>query len=125
METDKIPATEVSNWQPITDPVDLAVLGKTGEELTECATAIFRCIIQGVGACEPTTKKVNRDWLTDEIADVEALFLHLKRHYDLDAKVIQERRLRKYQFKLPWFRALRRGRNYAPDRWHSPPVDRG
>lgn len=59
-------------WHPITDTVDLKHLGKLGEELGECSAAVSRCIIQGIEECEPVTKKSNREWLEDEIADVYA-----------------------------------------------------
>lgn len=54
----------------MTDPVDLKHLGKFIEELTECASAAARCIIQGIDEYEPSTGEVNSDWLTKEIADV-------------------------------------------------------
>src|SRR4051812_1950163 len=57
-------------WQPIRGPIDLAVLGKFGEELGECQAAVSRCIIQGLGGAEPVTGKINQDWLEDEVADV-------------------------------------------------------
>jgi hypothetical protein len=70
---------DANPWHPIDDKVDLKHLGKLGEELSElaaasskCATAVCRCIIQGVDEAEPVTGKVNREWLEDEIADVQA-----------------------------------------------------
>lgn len=107
METSAIPINAPSEWQPITKPLDLAVLGKTGEELTECATALFRCIIQGMNEAEPTTKKINRAWLQDEVADVMALLTHLIAHFNLNQEAIQERLDKKYAYKKIWFDALR------------------
>lgn len=106
METKDIPATEVSKWQPITRKVDLAVLGKLGEEAAEMGSALFRCVIQGVDEAEPRTGKINRQRLMDEIADVEAMIMHAKRHFKLDEQVIAERRFRKYSYKMPWFESL-------------------
>lgn len=65
MKTEDIPSTPPSDWQPITNKHDLAVLGKLGEEATELGSAIFRCIIQGLNEREPTTGKVNRQWLEE------------------------------------------------------------
>src|SRR5882672_195437 len=59
-------------WHPITNTVDLKHMGKLIEELNECSSAAARCIIQGIDQTEPTTSKVNRKWLEDEIADVLA-----------------------------------------------------
>lgn len=63
---------EPNPWQPMTDPVDLKHLGKLAEEAGELATAAARCMIQGIDKVHPTTGKVNREWLEDEIADVLA-----------------------------------------------------
>ena len=66
------PLPDPNPWHPITDPVDLKHLGKLAEETNELGSAVARCIIQGVDECEPVTKKVNREWLEDELADVRA-----------------------------------------------------
>jgi hypothetical protein len=63
---------DANPWHPITDPVDLKHLGKLSEEVNELGSATSRCIIQGIDACEPVTGKPNREWLEDEIADVQA-----------------------------------------------------
>lgn len=106
METSDIKSIP-SNWQPITNPVDLAVLGKLGEEFAECAAAIFRCIIQGIDEVEPTTKKPNREWLTDELADVDAMLNHCIMHFKLDLAAVAVRSNKKYVYKKLWFDALR------------------
>lgn len=108
METNDIPNTEVSDWVPMTNPVHLAVLGKAGEELGELISAKDRCIIQGLDGIDPDSGKVNLDWLTDEVADVEAMLLHIKQRFNLDRKAIQERRERKYFYKGAWFDKLQR-----------------
>lgn len=59
-----------SPWTPITDIILLKHLGKLSEELSECNSAVARCIIQGVDECEPSTGECNRDWLQKELADV-------------------------------------------------------
>lgn len=107
MEDDKIPTAKVSDWQPITDKVDLAYLGKTGEELGELVAALFRCIIQGILEVEPTTKKPNKQWLEYEIADVRMMFDHLVPHFELDLDRMELRGARKYAFKKLWFDSLK------------------
>lgn len=70
-------------WHPMSDPVDLKHLGKLGEELNECGSAVSRCIIQGIDEAEPVTGKVNREWLTEEIADVMANIELVMERFDL------------------------------------------
>lgn len=78
-------------WHPMTDEIDLAILGKLAEELSECGAAVARCIIQGVDGSEPVTGKPNKEWLEDEIADVLA-GIHLStRRFGLDGHRILER----------------------------------
>lgn len=59
---------EPNPWQPISDPIDLAHLGKLGEELNEAGAAVNRCIIQGLDGVEPITGKVNRERIVDMLA---------------------------------------------------------
>jgi len=59
-------------WHPMTNPVDLAHIGKLLEELNECGSAAARCQIQGIDESEPETGELNRAWLKKEIADVIA-----------------------------------------------------
>lgn len=112
MDTRDIPTDGPSDWQPITSKHDLALLGKLGEEATELGSALFRCIIQGLDEKEPTTGKVNRRWLEEEIADVEAMIQIAKRRLFLSEAFIGERRARKMGYKEPWFAAL----EGAPDK---------
>lgn len=79
-------------WNPLTDKLDLKVLGKLGEETGELSSAVSRCIIQGVDEVEPVTKKPNRKWLEDEIADVLGNIELVIEHFGLDANRIQERK---------------------------------
>lgn len=112
METNDIPAGAPSDWEPITDKHNLAVLGKLGEEVCELGSALFRCIIQGLDEREPKTHKINRQWVVEEIADVEALLAIAKRRLALDEAAIAERRERKIGFKEPWFEALANDANW-------------
>jgi hypothetical protein len=103
METTEIPSSTASMWEPITNRADLAVLGKFGEELCEGGASIFRTIIQGLDEVEPATGKVNRQWVHDEIADIEAMIEHMKIHFSLDREQISIRKSRKFNYKAPWF----------------------
>lgn len=60
-------------WKPITNPVDLAILGKLQEELGELQSIVARIIIQGMNEVDPDTNIINRKQMEDEIADVYAL----------------------------------------------------
>lgn len=82
-------------WHPITDAKTLKFIGKLGEETTELATAIFRCIIQGIDEVEPTTGKPNREWLEDEIADARANMELVVDFFGLDQWRIDARAARK------------------------------
>ena len=106
MDTRDIPTKALSDWQPITDKHDLAVLGKLGEEVNELGSAICRCVIQGIDECEPETLKANRAWLEEELADVMALTTIAINRLGLDTAAIMERRQRKIAYKEPWFASL-------------------
>lgn len=89
-------------WHPMTDPVDLKHLGKLAEELNECGAAVARCIIQGIDEHEPTTAKLNRTWLEEEIADVEANLRLVKQRFNLDERHIATRAARKEKHLTEW-----------------------
>jgi len=86
----------------MTNPTDLKTLGKLGEELGECISAISRCLIQGIDECEPVTGKLNRLWLQEEIADVLAgLGLTIER-FEPDKDFIQRRVVKKMEQLRVW-----------------------
>lgn len=89
-------------WNPMTRPLDLKHLGKLAEEAAELGSAISRCIIQGVDECEPVTRKPNRQWLQDEIADVLANAELVMEHFGLNRDEIADRRLRKMKHLRGW-----------------------
>lgn len=107
---------DANPWHPISDKVDLKHLGKLAEELSEnaevlsaCAAAasragaaVARCIIQGVGEAEPTTGKINRVWLEDEIADARANFELVVERFALDEARMQARAERKKLHLKQW-----------------------
>ena len=108
MDTKDIPTIGPSDWQPITDKHDLAVLGKLAEEASELCSAISRCIIQGLDEAEPVTGKMNRTWLEQELADVMAMTTIAIQRFNLNAEEIMIRRRKKIDYKEPWFDALKR-----------------
>lgn len=89
-------------WHPMFDPVDLKTLGKLLEELGECSAATARCLIQGIDEAEPTTGKVNRNWLEDEIADVIANLSLVVERFKLDHERMHVRTDRKIEHLRAW-----------------------
>lgn len=89
-------------WEPMANPIDVKHLGKLSEEVNELGTAIARCLIQGMDECEPTTGKPNRQWLTEEVADVLCnIELNIER-FDLNRGDIERRISRKREHIRAW-----------------------
>lgn len=82
---------QMNPWHPIDNKVDLKHLGKLAEELGDCSAAVARCIIQGVEGQEPNTRKFNKTWLEEEIADVKANILLVEERFNLDTTFINDR----------------------------------
>jgi hypothetical protein len=99
----------LSPWKPETSPLRIALLGKFLEELNECASAVARCIIQGIDESEPVTGLVNREWLTKEIADVQATMHLVHVHFRLDTVAISERKWAKTRHLGEWHRKITAG----------------
>jgi NTP pyrophosphatase (non-canonical NTP hydrolase) len=95
-----------SLWIPTTNLVDLAHLGKLGEELNECGAAVSRCIIQGIAESEPVTRKSNKEWLEDELADVLAMMELVVERFGLDSDRMDERINRKVKMKREWHQMI-------------------
>ena len=95
-----------SPWQPTTDKLELAVLGKLLEELGELSSIVARCIIQGWDADEPITGKPNKQALCEEIADVRANIEHVINHLQLDTWFIKNRKDKKYNYVAKWHNML-------------------
>jgi NTP pyrophosphatase (non-canonical NTP hydrolase) len=91
-------------WHPMTDAVAVKHLGNLAEELGEAQSAVARCIIQGIDECEPVTKKINREWLEDEIADVIANIELTIAHFKLDITRIHKRTDKKKVHLQTWHR---------------------
>lgn len=105
METKDI--GEPSDWQPISDKVVLAFLGKLAEEASELSGIIARTIIQGLDGVNPETKKPNIIALAEEIADVRAMSAIAVKELHLNWLTILERVERKQKMKNKWLDMLR------------------
>lgn len=97
-----MPDIKMNPWHPMSNPVDLKHLGKFGEELGECASAVSRCIIQGINENEPITGKSNKKWLEEEIADILAGAELVVARFDLDTREIYKRTARKKEQLKSW-----------------------
>lgn len=96
-------------WTPMSRPIDLKHLGKLAEELNEAGAAVARCLIQGIDEREPVSGKLNREWLEDELADVMANMVLVRRHFDLDGARMNERADRKIEALRAWHEMALRG----------------
>ena len=92
----------VDPWIPMSKPIDLKHLGKLQEELGESCAAVARCIIQGIDELEPITRKCNRQWLEEELADVMANIELVIHHFKLNFDEINLRKLKKMQNLQRW-----------------------
>lgn len=97
---------EPSPWIPETNKLKLASLGKLAEELNECAAIVSRCIIQGIDEAEPTSGKINKSQLEDEIADVKAQIDQAIFYLNLNFNKIAERRSKKRIYIMKWIDTL-------------------
>ena len=111
-----------SPWQPETNPVRLAIYGKWQEELGECNSAIARCLCQGIDECDPETGKPNRQWLSEEIADIIMGYELAVEHFGLDMEFIRARADAKKAHKKEWHKLIRPRRldeNLNYDAWEA------
>lgn len=74
----------ISPWIPTQDPIELAVLGKLGEECCELGARLFRTVIQGLDEKDPASQRTNREEISRELADVEAGIQTIKRELGID-----------------------------------------
>lgn len=93
-------------WVPMTRPIDLKHVGKLIEELGEAQSALARCMIQGIESTEPVTKKINREWLEEELADVMANVELVVVHFKLDVNRMFERTQLKIERLRGWHSML-------------------
>lgn len=92
----------MTKWVPTTNLMELRRLGKLGEELGELSNVASRCIIQGINETDPSSGKVNRQRLLDELADVAAQIDCTVAAFELDVAYFGERRTRKRQQMAEW-----------------------
>lgn len=92
----------MSKWVPTTDLKELRRLGKLGEELGEASAVASRCIIQGLDELDPSSKRINRNRLEDEIADVLAQCNVTINMLNLDSDRIKERQYDKEKQMWVW-----------------------
>lgn len=97
-----------SLWVPMSDPIDLAHLGKLGEEAAELARICSRIIIQGIEGTSPDDDKTNKHALEDEIADVFAMAGLCIARFKLSVDEISRREQGKKVMKRTWFDMLRK-----------------
>lgn len=93
-------------WKPITNQLDLAHLGKLGEECGELTAVNERCKIQGLDGLNPETGKPNRRWLEEEIADVLACLDRVVERFNLDKEFIMQREAKKIALLREWHGVL-------------------
>jgi hypothetical protein len=105
---------EPQPWEPEANPVNLAVLGKTVEEMGECLAAIGRTIVQGVDGRDPVTGEPNRQRIAEELDDLSAVTGHLRRELDLNLTAPIGRVDRKTRFLGNWLRHVSRLRWVRP-----------
>lgn len=106
METDDIADKTPSPWIPMSNPGDVALLGKLQEEQNELGAIIARCLIQGFFAYDPETNKLNSLAVEDEIADVMAVCDLVIGRFSLDMVHMSKRKERKIQYIRTWIDAL-------------------
>ncbi len=106
MEDQEINDGVPSEWDPMSNPGDIALVGKAQEELGECIAALARCLIQGIFEAEPKTGKVNKEWLEDEIADVYAMLQLIDQRFGLDSIRVYHRQKLKQAYKRKWLKHL-------------------
>lgn len=99
-----------SKWIPVANEVDLAHLGKLGEELGELSAIVSRCIIQGIDGADPETGKPNLLALQEEIADVRAMSQLAIERFNLAEGEIVFRAQRKVAMKRTWHAMLKDNR---------------
>lgn len=93
---------EMSPWVPMVRAIDKKHIGKLLEELGEATSAASRCFIQGIYESEPVTGKLNKEWLEDELADVQANTELCIEQFELNTQRMAERVARKKQLLRTW-----------------------
>lgn len=97
---------EPQPWRPVTDPADLAILGKALEEAGELVAILGRCVIQGLDGVDPKTGRTNRLALQEELSDNMAQRYFLEERYNLDKAEMSRRWSAKISFLQRWHARL-------------------
>lgn len=93
---------EYEPWVPIDDKTDLKHGLKGIEEFGELISAMARCLMQGIDEVEPVTKKSNRLWLNEEMADAQLLMDMIGNRFNLDYRFMQKRQDSKRKRLINW-----------------------
>lgn len=96
----------MSKWEVTTDQKLLRRLGKLLEELGEASAVAARILIQGVDEVDPGSRKVNRERLMDELADVQAQIGCTVLYLKLDQDYMARRTARKIRNMAEWERLV-------------------
>lgn len=96
MKTKDIPNTPPSAWQPETDTIRCAILGKAQEELHELGKEIARAQAMGLDGINPNGESV-RDALADELDDAEVLINIMRAKFNIPRNTKRQRAKRDYQ----------------------------
>lgn len=96
----------LSKWVPTRDGRQLRRLGKLAEELGELQAVAARCIIQGIDEVDPSSGRVNRARLQDELADVLAQCSVTMATFGLDKAYIDARSFTKRAQMDEWERLV-------------------
>ncbi|GAA0271083.1 hypothetical protein LNAOJCKE_0895 [Methylorubrum aminovorans] len=95
-----------SLWRQEPDEVNLLLIGKLAEEAGELGARASRCIIQGLDAEDPDSRRSNRAELEREIADIFALAELAVARLHLNVDFINERVATKKRHKDQWLKMV-------------------
>jgi hypothetical protein len=93
---------DTTPWVPCVEAGVIKVLGKCMEEYAEAISSMARVLIQGIDGVHPVTGKPNREWIVEELGDVQACTGYLVARLKLDAAQIEARRLAKVAYLRDW-----------------------
>lgn len=93
---------KASPWSPLKDPNEIKLIGKTLEELGELTQALSRSLIQGIDEEMPDSKKTNKVWVEEEIADSLAMIYILMAAFELNNDKMSDRARKKISFFNSW-----------------------
>ena len=93
---------KMNKWTSTTDLKVLRRVGKAQEELNELGCVLARVIIQGIDEIDPGSGKVNRQRLTEEVADVQAQLQLIISQFNLDGLYINGRCSEKKRQMAEW-----------------------